>query len=214
MKHLIIIGAGGYGREAFTQAKQSIGYGKEFIIKGYLDSNLDALKGYKNYPPILGTIEKYTIEESDVFICAIGDVYKRQKTVEEILEKGGVFINIIHKSAIIGENVQLGIGVFISYEVIISNDTTIEDYVLINSRAIIGHDCRIGQYSIVGVNSFIAGSVTIQEEVTIQPKASIKQGLTVEDGAHIGIGSIVIRDVKADTTVFGNPAKIICFAFF
>ena len=209
MKQLIIIGAGGYGREAFTQAKQSIGYGKEFIIKGYLDSHVGALDDFDGYPPVLGSIEDYTIVESDVFICAIGKVSIRRKTVKEILEKGGEFINLIHQSCTIGDNVTLGRGIFMSYDVIVSNDTKIEDYALINSRAIIGHDCRIGAYSLVGVSSFLAGSVTTMEDVTVHPNASIMQGITLYDGAKVGLGSVVVKDVKEDTTVFGNPAKVI-----
>ena len=37
MKQLIIIGAGGFGRETYCTAKESIGYGEEYVIKGFLD---------------------------------------------------------------------------------------------------------------------------------------------------------------------------------
>lgn len=52
MKHLLIIGARGFGREIYNLAINSIGYQEEFDIKGYLDNKLDALCDYKNYPPI------------------------------------------------------------------------------------------------------------------------------------------------------------------
>lgn len=207
MKNLIIIGAGGYGREAFTLAKNSIGYGQEFLVKGFLDSNLKALGDMHNYPPVLDTIENYQILNNDIFICAIGDVELRKKTVNEVLQKGGVFTNLIHNSVYLGDNVNLGVGIFIAYDVVISNDTTIEDYVLINSRALIGHDCHIGQFSSIGVYSFVGGGVSIGSGCSIHSKSSVKNNLHISDGVNVGMGSVVIKNVTENSTVFGNPAK-------
>ena len=67
MKHLIIIGAGGMGRTLFDIARESMGYGEIFDIKGYLDDNTHALDNYDNYPPVIGTIAGYDIQKDDVF---------------------------------------------------------------------------------------------------------------------------------------------------
>ena len=45
MKQLIIIGAGGMGRCLYCMAEESIGFGKEFMSKGFIDDNLNALDG-------------------------------------------------------------------------------------------------------------------------------------------------------------------------
>ncbi len=207
MKNLIIIGAGGYGREAYTLAKNSIGYEQDFIVKGYLDSKLDALDKLKNYPPVLSTIENYTISDDDIFICAIGDIALRKKTVNEVLTKGGQFTNLIHKSVYIGDNVTLGKGIFIAYDVVISNDTVIDDFVLINSRSLIGHDCQVGKFSSIGVYNFVGGGVSIGKECNLHSRSSVKNNLIIESNTIVGMGSVVIRNVSENSTVFGNPAK-------
>lgn len=74
MKKLIIIGARGFGREVFSLATRSIGYNEEFSIKGFLDSKSDVLDEFENYPPIIGSVEDYEIQEDDVFVCALGSV--------------------------------------------------------------------------------------------------------------------------------------------
>ena len=46
MKKLIIIGAGGMGRTLYDMAQESIGYKTEFVIKGFIDDNVNALDGF------------------------------------------------------------------------------------------------------------------------------------------------------------------------
>ena len=46
MKHLVIVGAGGFGREMFGAAREAIGFGNEFDIKGFLDAKPTALDGF------------------------------------------------------------------------------------------------------------------------------------------------------------------------
>lgn len=53
MKNLLIIGARGFGREIYNLALESIGYGTEFTIKGFLDDKKEVLDGYDGYPSII-----------------------------------------------------------------------------------------------------------------------------------------------------------------
>ena len=102
MKHLIIIGARGAGREAYDRAPSFCGYGTEFDIKGFLDDKADALDGMPGYPPILSSVEDYSPKPDEVFICALGDPHWRQVYADKILRKGGEFISLIDKTATIG----------------------------------------------------------------------------------------------------------------
>ena len=72
MKNLIIVAAGGMGRTIYGIVKESVGYGTEFLIKGFIDDNLHALDGFPNYPPIIATVAEYKPQPDDVFVCSIG----------------------------------------------------------------------------------------------------------------------------------------------
>ena len=74
MKHLLIVGARGWGREVYDIAQACIAAGQNISVKGFLDDKSDALHNYPNYPPIISSLEDYTPQPDDIFICTLGDV--------------------------------------------------------------------------------------------------------------------------------------------
>lgn len=206
MKNLLIIGAGGMGRSIYDNAMESIGYGSVFQIKGFLDDNLKALEGFPNYPLLIGSISEYTPVAGDVFVSSIGGE-SRKKCMEEIIRRGGEFIELIHKTVRIGTNAKLGKGNFIGAYTIIGPDTEIGDYNMIQSFTVIGHDARIGNWNRIDTHVTCVGGIRIEDETTIHTTAVLNHGVVVESNAHVGACSFVIKRVKSGTTVCGNPAK-------
>lgn len=208
MKKLIIIGAGGMGRTLFSNALESVGYGEVFDIKGFIDDNLSALDSFPNYPPIIGTIMDYQPQKDDVFVSSIGGE-SRRSCMEEIIRRGGEFMELIHNTARIYTNAKLGKGNFIGAYSVIGNDVEIGDFNMIQSYTVIGHDAKIGNWNRIDTHVTCVGGVVIEDDVNIHTSAVISHKVRVESGAHIGALSFVIRKVKAGTTVMGNPAKIL-----
>ena len=206
MKQLIIIGAGGMGRTLYSNALESVGYGETFEVKGFIDDDLHALDGFPNYPPVVGTISAYLPEADDVFVCAIGGA-SRRPCIERIINHGGEFINVILRTARLLTNVMIGKGNFIGADTVIGNDVMIGNYNMIQSYTIIGHDARIGDYNRIDTRVTCVGGIVIGDEVNIYTSAVINHKVTVENKSRVAALSFVIKDVKAETTVIGNPAK-------
>lgn len=211
MKNLLIIGARGWGREVYDIAKSCIYAGADFSVKGFLDDKFDALDNYANYPPIISSVESYSVQKDDIFICALGDVIYKRKYVQMIIDKGGEFITLIHPTAILGNNSQIGNGCIIGAYANISSDTRIGDYVTFSIKAGMGHDSIIGDYTHIGGMTNISGFVEIGKNVTIHPCCNIIPHKKIGDNSVIGTGSVVLNNVRANITVFGNPAKRIDF---
>ena len=207
MKELVIIGAGGMGRTFFDWIRESIGYGEEFIIKGFIDDNLHALDGFENYPPMLGMISEYIPLRNDVFTCSMGGDAKKI-CCEKIVAKGGVFINVIHSTARVGTNVKLGTGNVVGAYVALGADSRVGDYNLIQSYSIVGHDAIIGNWNRIDTHVTCVGGIRIEDEATIHTSAVLNHKVVIENGAKVAACSFVIRKVKKGTTVMGNPAKI------
>lgn len=206
MKNLIIIGAGGMGRTFYSNALESVGYGEKFEVKGFIDDDLEALDGFPNYPPLLGTIKDYQPQPDDVFVSSIGGA-SRRLCMEEIIRRGGDFLELIHQTARIYTNAKLGKGNFIGAYTVIGNDAVVGDYNMIQSYTVIGHDAKIGSWNRIDTHVTCVGGIIVEDDVNIHTSAVISHNVIVETGAHIGACSFVFRKVKAGTTVMGNPAK-------
>ncbi len=207
MKHLVIIGAGGMGKEIYFTARRSIGYQDEFDIKGFIDDNIHALDGFQGYPPVLNTIKDYQPETDDVFTCSMGNVQTKRKVCELIKRKGGQFQTLIDKDAQIRDNARIGDGCIVDAYAMIGTDAVIGENCLIQCFSNVAHDCKVGDYSRVDVRALMVGGVEIGKNVTIHTNAIINHKVRIEDNATVGALSFVIRNVKAGTTVCGNPAK-------
>lgn len=207
MKQLIIIGAGGMGRCTYCIAEQSLGFGEDFQIKGFLDDNIQALDGFNGYKPVLSTIAEYKVEPDDVFVCSIGEVQTKLKICEELKAKGATFYTLIHKDASIGKNTKIGQGTIIDEGVHIDPDVTIGTDCLIQAQAIIGHDSQIGNYARVDTLCSLVGGTIVKDRATIYTHSMISHNVTVGEDAVVGACSFVIKNVKPGVSVFGVPAK-------
>lgn len=209
MKNLLIIGASGFGRDIYDMAKESIGYGTDFCIKGFLDFNINALKDYPFYPQVISSEDDYEIQPDDVFICALGDVNLKRKVTEKMLNRDAEFFTLIHSSAHISPSAKIGKGCFIGYNVAIGSYSEIEDHVLIQNFTIVGHDVKIGKYSRLDSKVVCVGGVIVKEMVCIYTSAVINHKVILMNGCTIGALSFVINTVKEKFTVFGNPARVL-----
>ena len=207
MKNLVIIGAGGFGREMFSAAREALGFGERFRIKGFLDANPAALDGFSGYPAILGSPEAYAIDAEDVFVTALGSIESRRRCVGLIESRGGVFVPVIHRSASLGPNVAVGDGAFIAHNVVLTADIKVGRHACVFHGTVIGHDTVLDDYSHVYSLVSIGGGVRIGEGASVFPGAKVVPRIAIGEGAIVGIGSTVVRDVAPRITVFGSPAK-------
>lgn len=207
MKHLIIIGARGAGRQTFLTATRSLGYGYDFAVKGFLDGKMDALDGFDGYPPILSSVEDYQLQKDDVFICALGDPKWRKFYADIILQKGGEFISLIDKTARIGLNAQIGKGCVIRDYAIVSCDVIVGNFVYIQPFTVIGHDAVVKDYCHLNTYAFMGGFSEMGDLSVIHTHGTLLPHKKMGVGTTIGAGSVAMSNVKDGSTVVGIPAK-------
>ena len=209
MKNLIIISAGAFGREVYYAAKQSIGHGSHWKIKGFIDSSLDRLSEFSKFHPegIIGTISDYIPQNDDVFICAIADKDLKVQFTEQIKNRGGEFINIIHGTAVFLDNVALGEGIYIGPNCVISCHASIGNHTSLVANVAVGHDVKIGNFCQLNSFSHLAGLSSIGDKCVMNPLSVLLPKVSVSNDCVIGVSSVVVRSVKtSNQSLFGNPA--------
>ena len=197
------------GRQVMSFAKSCNGYGKKFDIKGFLDDNLDAMKGFPGYPVVLGTVDGYQIEPDDVFFNSIGDIQAKKLCIQKILDRGGDFLTLIHPTAQVSPDTKIGKGCMLSSYVGVGVETTIGDFCLIQSKATIGHDVIVGDFARIDCNVVLIAGVKVGKDVCVHTSSVVNHDVKLGDGSTVGAMSFVIKNVNPGQTVFGNPAKVI-----
>lgn len=204
--NLIIVAAGGFGREVYTWACQAVCAGSPWIIKGFLEDRPEVLGRFRYNVPILASIESYEPTGNDLFLCAVGEPFVKQRICALLEAKGARFATLIHPTAVIGHEVHIGSGSIIGPLTQLSCDIQIGKHVVFGTNSNTAHDTIIGDYGQVCGSCEINGSAVLEEGVFLGSHATVLPRARVGAWAKVGAGSVVLRRVKPRTTVFGNPA--------
>lgn len=202
MKRLILIGAGGHSKSVADSIEKS-----KFKLCGFIDENK---VGKHLGLPIYGAcIEDVPNYQEFFYFVSIGNVCYRKMWFDKIMGKGLNAINIIDSSAIISSSARLGIGNFIGKMAVINADAEIGNNNVINTKALIEHECKVGSHNHLSTNSVINGNVVVEDKVFIGSSSVCNGQLRIGYGSIIGSGSVIIKDVPANVTVVGVPARVI-----
>lgn len=211
MKKIVLIGAGGFGREVASIIEVLNSIKPRYDFLGFLDDSSqyregDLINGY----PWLGDHNWILDHKEDVVCtCTIGNPKVKRRIQEELTEKGVEFETIIAYGGFgyIGSHTEIGPGCVLYGGVMVAVNAKIGVGVVLNQMVNIGHDVVVGDYSTIMPFTGVSGNCKIGSEVSIGGHAFIVPGRKVGDAATIAAGSIVFTNVKAGTTVLGNPAK-------
>jgi len=205
-KHIIIIGAGGFGREVYQWCKAAF-TSSEYTIKGFLSPNPRDLDGYTIDAPILGSEETYSIQENDYFVFAIGSVETKKKIISKMKAQGAQFLTVIHPTAIIADNCKIGEGVVICPFVILTDSNVIGNFAMLNIYSSCGHEAQVGDFSIMSPYATLNGGAILEEGVFMATHTIVTNSRRVGAGSIIGANSLVMHDVPAASKVIGRSQK-------
>ena len=118
----------------------------------------------------------------------------------------GPFVEI-QKKAFIGKNCK------ISSHTFICEGVTIEDEVFVGHQVTFVNDvfprATNGDGELQTEQDWVCVPTLVKKKASIGSNATLLCGITIGENALVGAGSVVTKDVPAETIVAGNPARIL-----
>ena len=202
MKTLAIAGAGGHGRVVADLATLC-GWTPVFFDDTLLPQA--AVLSWTCQGSTAALIERAA--EFDGLIVAIGNNATRLSLSMELQRAGGHLATLLHPSAVVSKHARLGLGSVVMPNAVIMTGAELGNAVIINTAASVDHDCRVGDGVHVSPGARLCGGVVVGDLAWIGAGATVIPAICIGASAVVGAGSVVIRQVEANVTVTGNPAR-------
>lgn len=213
MKNIVIIGAGGFGKEVKFLIDRINAKELKFNIIGYYDDNTNQPEAIFGIP-YLGKVENLLNETQNISVAlGIGVPNIKRQIINRFDGYSNFnFPSLVDPGAIVGsDNVSIGKGSIICAGSIITCNVEIADFVTLNLSCTVGHDTILGAYSSFMPSVNISGEVIIEKEVYVGTGSKIINQLEIGESSIIGAGAVVAKSIPKHCTAVGIPAKPIKF---
>jgi len=210
MKNLVLIGGGNQAHYTIDIIEKENKYNIVGIIDSINKVGSDRF-GYKilgRQENIKEIVEKYNI---DVGIISIGDNWSRYYVYNQIIDKipNFEFVNAIHPSVIIGNDVQLGVGIVAMAGCIFNPKSVIGGFTFFATGAQVEHDCLIDEFASISAGSITGGFVKLGKFSAITLGVTVIDRVEIGKNTVVGAGSLVVKSLPENVLAYGNPCKII-----
>ena len=197
-----------YGSGSHLKVASEIALLNNFKIKGVISD----VKIKKNLFKIsyLGNIDflKKWNNKDFIFFVAIGENKLREKIFKMIKKKGFKFAKLIHPTAHISKSAMIKNGSLICAKSILNAKSSVGYNCIVNTASLIEHDVNIKNHCHIAPGVKIGGNTKIGDRSFLGIGSIIINNIKIAKDIIIGAGSIVVKKWLKKGTYIGRPAKL------
>lgn len=212
-ERLVVVGAGGFGRETVDVADAMTGAGGApwWEVVGVADdapskANLERLAARRI--TYLGTVDEAMVSIMGAqYVVGIGSPGVRRAIANRFDDAGWAAATLVHPAATLGSDVCLGVGTVVCAGARLTTNIQLGRHVHVNPNVTIGHDTTLGNFVSLNPGASISGDCVIEDGVLVGVQGVVLNQLTVGAAAVVGAAACVTAHVARGTTVIGVPAR-------
>jgi sugar O-acyltransferase (sialic acid O-acetyltransferase NeuD family) len=203
MTPLVIIGAGGFGREVLELVLDINRDAPTFRFLGFLDDGeVDGSLLERLGAPLLGPSSHLALLDA-AYVIGIGAAEPRRRIDALARSLGRVPATLRHPWATVGHDVQVGDGAIIAAGVRLTTHISVGCHAHLNLNCTVGHDSVIGDFATLFPGVHLGGGCVIEDGATLGLGSVVLPNVRVGSGAMVGAGAVAVRDVAPGATVVG-----------
>jgi sugar O-acyltransferase (sialic acid O-acetyltransferase NeuD family) len=208
MRDLVLFGTGGLAREVLQIVLDLNEDAPRWNVLGFLDDN-EALHGTAIHDlPVLGGAGWLADRPGVQAVVGIGGTATRRKVVRRLQSISGAgFATLVHPLAYVGRRVAVGEGSVLCPGALVTTDIAIGRHVILNLAVTVGHDAVLEDFVTVAPGAHVSGNVRVGEGCDLGTGSTVIQGKAIGAWTIVGAGAVVVKDLPANVTAVGAPAK-------
>lgn len=212
MTPLVVVGAGGFGRETVELVRAINAVSPRFDLRGFVDDDAALIGGQRVGLSILGPLA-WLAEHDDVTVVACvgspSSIGLRRRVVERLGLPPRRYATLVHPAAVVSPSVALGVGTIIHATSVCTADITIGAHVAMMPGVVLTHDDVVGDFVTFGAGARLAGSVSVGPDAYLGSSAVVRERLEIGATAIVGMGAVVTTSIPAGQVWAGNPARFL-----
>ena len=196
---IVIIGAGGH-----AVSIANVAHGSRMDVVAFVDDNKVGTN-LLNIPVISSNqcINEYITANLAI---AIGDNAVRERVSNEYKSAmpNARFPALIHSSAVVGINTEIGDGTVVMPQVNIGPNCTVKEFCILNTASSIDHDCEMDAFSSIAPRVVTGGNVKIGLGSAVSIGSTVEHGIVIGDDVVIGANSYVNKRFEGGVLAYGT----------
>ncbi len=211
-RQLVVVGAGGFGRETVEAVRALNAVGACWRIAGYLDDEPARHGTVIDGLPVIGGTDKLgDMPNASVVVCTgrPGNYFSRPRIVERLGLPPERYATIIHPSATVSTTSRIGPGSVVLAHTVLTAAVTVGSHVAIMPHVVLTHDDVVGDFATMASGVCLGGSVDVGRCAYLGAGALVREHRSIGSCSLVGMGAVVTGDIPPSEVWAGIPARYI-----